>query len=141
MGSIEDEMCTESFGESSEKVGENLPKPRKRSKKKELVVKEDISEEIAYNTSVLVEETPDNQSFMEDDSFQIQNTSMLDYKKNVFDLVAKTDSGWSCRNCPYNSISKHHMFEHVEKHITGYSFDCESCGKTYRTKASHRHHV
>ena len=37
--SIDDEIYTESFRESSEKFDENLPKPRKTSKKKEKVVK------------------------------------------------------------------------------------------------------
>ena len=55
-------------------------------------------------------------------------------------MMEKRADRYSCKNCGY--ISKHisHMKEHVEKHIDGLEYPCNSCNKIMRSSHSFREH-
>jgi len=78
------------------------------------------------------------------DVIQYQNTSnasMTEYDERISELITKTENMWGCSQCSYTSKSKGHIKEHVEKHIEGYSHDCNLCDKTFRMRRSLRQHV
>merc|ERR1712183_908906 len=75
------------------------------------------------------------------DVIQYQNTSnasMTEYDERISELITKTENMWGCSQCSYTSKSKGHIKEHVEKHIEGYSHDCNLCDKTFRMRRSLR---
>ena len=48
----------------------------------------------------------------------------------------KSNDGLACTECPYSSKMKSHAREHVEKHIEGFSLECENCNRTFILKRS-----
>ena len=48
--------------------------------------------------------------------------------------------GYSCNNCGYTTNMLGHMKEHVEKHIEGLEYPCNSCNKVMRSSHSFRNH-
>merc|ERR1712129_686983 len=125
---------------------------RKKQKMKEPVAEEDARDvielsdqtEFEQNISDIMVKYTGSESFDEKDVILSQNTfntSEIEYDENVSDLVTKSDSGWNCRDCPYNTTKRGHMTEHVEKHIIGFLFDCKHCDKTFPRKGSRRQHV
>ena len=79
----------------------------------------------------------------ENESFQLQNTSntsLTEYDLKVSDLVSKSEMDWNCTACSYSTKNKSHIREHAEKHITGFSFDCMNCDKTFSQKRNLRSH-
>merc|ERR1712129_528390 len=100
--------------------------------------------EIDDDISDDMQEYTGSESFEDGESFLSQNTSntnLTEYDEKVAELVEKADSGWSCKECPYKSVSGAHMREHAESHITGYSFDCNYCKKAFSKKRNLRHHT
>jgi len=69
------------------------------------------------------------------------NASMTEYDERISELITKTENVWGCSQCSYTAKNKGHVKEHVEKHIEGYSHECNSCDKTFRMKKSLRQHV
>merc|ERR1719342_1583430 len=55
-------------------------------------------------------------------------------------MEKRTDGHYACNNCGYNSRQKCHMQEHVEKHIEGLEYPCDSCKKIMRSSLSLRSH-
>ena len=55
-------------------------------------------------------------------------------------LITQTENGHKCNICNKISGYKHHMREHMEMHIDGLSFVCKLCGKSLRSRNSHRNH-
>ena len=55
-------------------------------------------------------------------------------------MIEKQVDGYCCTNCGH--ISKHpgHIREHVEKHIEGLEYPCNSCNKILRSSNSLRGH-
>ena len=51
-----------------------------------------------------------------------------------------TGGGYACNNCGYTAKQKCHMQEHVEKHIEGLQYPCNSCNKIMRSSLSLRNH-
>ena len=105
----------------------------------EAVTKKNLSESFEQNESyknqnmlnkVLVSEPP----------YSELNTSMSEYAERVAELVKKTEAGWTCLKCPYEKKNSGHVREHVESHITGFSFSCGYCDKTFSNKRTLRHH-
>merc|ERR1712129_61925 len=121
------------------------------STKTEALVKDalvvELSEEIIEmeeDISSIMKRYNGLETFGENESFQSHNTSttsLTEYDEKVLELLVKTDSGWSCKECAYKSVNVGHAREHVEKHITGYSHDCKYCDKTFSKKRNLRHHI
>ena len=61
-------------------------------------------------------------------------------KAKIQSLMEKGTGGYSCNNCGYISKIKSHMQEHVEKHIEGLEYPCDSCNKIMRSSLSLRNH-
>ena len=55
-------------------------------------------------------------------------------------LITQTENGHKCNICNKISGYKSHMREHMEIHIDGLSFECKLCGKSLRSRTSHRNH-
>ena len=55
-------------------------------------------------------------------------------------MIEKRTSGYSCTNCGHISKHRSHMKEHVEKHIGGLEYPCNSCNKVFRSSGSSRVH-
>ena len=63
--------------------------------------------------------------------------------ENAIDENMFKDGGvWYCKACSYQTERKSNMKDHVEgKHLSqNFGFLCQSCNKTYKTKASLRDH-
>jgi len=71
--------------------------------------------------------------------------SMEEYDKRVQDLIFLSETGsqreYSCKECSYSRARKDQVMEHVGKHIKGFEFLCNNCGKIYSTKHSYRRHT
>ena len=129
-------------------ISERLFKPKSgapfknKSKKRDCLVKDQSS--IKFEQP---EEVPKDSSVVENeemDSFLIQdlsNTSMTDYHEKVTELMAKNGSSWDCLKCEYTVKHRGHLKEHVQKHIEGYTFNCETCTRTFSSKNLLRHHT
>ena len=90
----------------------------------------------------------------ENEANLFKGTGMMTYQqKPRLDLIiepatmAKIDSmiekqvdGYCCTNCGYISKQLGHMREHVEKHIEGLEYPCNSCNKILRSSNSLRGH-
>ena len=78
----------------------------------------------------------------------LNNSTNMDAKAAVDDLVEKTDDGWRCKACGKTSKKTSDIRRHAEMHIEGLSFDCQLCDKTFRSrqiladhkKNNHRQH-
>ena len=78
----------------------------------------------------------------------LNNSTNMDAKAAVDDLVEKTDDGWRCKACGKTSKKTSDIRRHSEMHIEGLSFDCQLCDKTFRSrqiladhkKNNHRQH-
>ena len=55
-------------------------------------------------------------------------------------MIEKRADGYSCNSCGYISKHRSHMKEHVEKHIEGLEYLCNSCNKIFRSSYSFRVH-
>ena len=55
-------------------------------------------------------------------------------------MIEKQADGYSCANCGYMTKRLDHMREHVEKHMEGLEYPCNSCNKIMRSSHSFRDH-
>lgn len=77
-----------------------------------------------------------------DDKKTSVGSATEEYDKVVEEMICKSGSGtkaYSCKKCSYSG-SKNHLREHVGKHIEGFSFPCNFCGKTFGSKKNLRMH-
>ena len=58
----------------------------------------------------------------------------------VDSMIEKRSDGYSCTQCEYTTRRKHNIKEHVEKHIDGLEYPCNSCDKVLRSSNSLRVH-
>ena len=56
-------------------------------------------------------------------------------------MIEKRLDGNYCTNCGYTSKHPGHMREHVEKHIEGLEYPCNSCTKIMKSSGSLRDHI
>ena len=70
------------------------------------------------------------------------NSSNIDAKAAVDDIVMKVEDGWQCRTCGRKSSSKSSsdIRRHAETHIEGLSFECTICGKSFRSRVVLKNH-
>ena len=72
------------------------------------------------------------------DSEVFQNIQELDtYINKQFTL---TEQGYKCNICNKTSKKICNIKEHIEIHINGLSFNCDSCGQALRSRKSLRNH-
>ena len=69
-------------------------------------------------------------------SVQIEPDTMA----KIDSIIVKRADGYSCTNCEYTSKHMGHMREHVEKHIEGLEYPCNSCDRVLRSSLSLRNH-
>ena len=55
-------------------------------------------------------------------------------------MIEKQVEGYYCTNCDHASKHIGHLREHVEKHIEGLEYPCNSCNKILRSSHSFREH-
>ena len=70
----------------------------------------------------------------------VNNTTDIEAKRAVEDLVYKEGDLWYCKAC--NKSSKHsgQIRWHVETHIEGLSYPCPVCSDTFRSRQSLSNH-
>ena len=56
-------------------------------------------------------------------------------------MIEKQVEGYYCTNCGHTSKHIGHLREHVEKHIEGLEYPCNSCNKIMRSSHSFRDHI
>ena len=61
-------------------------------------------------------------------------TDMAEADDKREQLMEKRDGRHHCKACDYSSNRKDNTREHVERHIDGLSYPCNSCEKTFRYK-------
>lgn len=55
-------------------------------------------------------------------------------------MFEKENDGYFCKHCEYRSKVKQHMKDHVERHIEGLEYPCNSCDRILRSSNSLRDH-
>ena len=60
--------------------------------------------------------------------------------EKIESMIEKRVDGYYCINCGHTSKKRDHMKEHVEKHIEGLEYPCNSCNKIMRTSKALRAH-
>ena len=100
-----------------------------------------IQNTITNMLSNVKRESPNNEGNV--DTFQPNSKPYIDTSTmaKIESLMEKgTGGGYACNNCGYTSKQKCHMQEHVEKHIEGLEYPCNSCNKIMRSALSLRNH-
>ena len=60
--------------------------------------------------------------------------------EKIESMIEKRVDGNYCKDCGYTSNRTSNMKEHVEKHIEGLEYPCDSCNKIMRSSLSFRQH-
>ena len=68
------------------------------------------------------------------------DASNMDVKQLYQELIFKEDGYFRCSVCEKSMGHKASMERHVEIHMTGLSYDCKHCGKTFRSRISVKEH-
>ena len=63
-----------------------------------------------------------------------------DTMAKIESIIEKREGRYNCTNCGYTSRQIGHMREHVEKHIEGLQYPCNSCNKIMSSSHSFRDH-
>ena len=58
----------------------------------------------------------------------------------VDSMIEKQSDGYSCTHCGHTTRKKDHIREHVERHIEGLEYPCNSCGRVLRSSHSLTNH-
>ena len=61
-------------------------------------------------------------------------------KAKIESMIEKREGGYNCTSCGYTTRITTHMREHVEKHIEGLEYPCDSCNKIMRSSNTFRTH-
>ena len=62
-------------------------------------------------------------------------TNIAEVDAKIMEYVVKNQDGsYSCAICGKNSGRKDHAKNHVETHMEGLAFPCQSCGETFRSR-------
>ena len=69
-------------------------------------------------------------------------TNMAKVDAKIMEYVVKNQDGsYSCGMCGKNAGKLSHIKSHVETHMEGLSFPCQSCDKTFRSRNSLSIHI
>ena len=63
-----------------------------------------------------------------------------DVEEKFQELIEVDDKIFRCTVCEKTMTHRGDMRRHLETHLTGLSYDCNLCGKTYRLKNSLANH-
>ena len=61
--------------------------------------------------------------------------------QRVFEQMEKSNGQFSCLICGKSTGHKSDMKKHVETHLEGLSFDCQHCGKVFRSRNALSMHI
>ena len=105
---------------------ENNQKPKVLTSQSMDSLKKDIKDE--YEVPV------DRNNERPSKSIPTQNKASMDEVDSKFqEHVFYANGVYRCSICYLEMQRKHDMRRHLETHLTGLSFDCSACGKTYRS--------
>ena len=99
----------------------------------EIGIEQDNSEDFAIS-----ENSVESESFASKIMSELSMTA--DYAEKVSSLYVRSGSEWMCKDCQYMCKRKDQMKEHVEIHIKGFKFECNTCQKIYNSKCTLRKH-
>ena len=69
------------------------------------------------------------------------NSSIENIDKKVSEFIVKREEGgYSCGYCGKTARDSYNMRNHVETHMEGLSFPCQSCDKTFRSRHALANH-
>ena len=68
------------------------------------------------------------------------NTSNIDAKAAVDQLVEKIEDGWRCKACGKTTKTRD-IRRHAEIHIEGLSFECNQCNQSFRSRNNLKTHI
>ena len=68
------------------------------------------------------------------------NSSNIDAKAAVDELVERIEEGWRCKSCGKTAKTASDIRRHAEIHIDGLSFDCPVCQESFRSRNSLNRH-
>ena len=73
---------------------------------------------------------------------QKQTTSLVDPQTmaTIEAMIEKHVDGFVCTECDYKSNRISNVKEHVEKHIEGLEYNCNSCSKVFKISQNLRDH-
>ena len=74
------------------------------------------------------------------DPAKMIDASNTDVNQMYQELIVKEGGNYRCTVCEKSMGHKANMERHVETHMTGLSYDCKTCGKTFRSKHSLFYH-
>ena len=75
-----------------------------------------------------------------DITFVDNEEKLKEYKARRAQIVHKKGDVWTCSVCLHTRSIRTHLLDHAEKHIKGFSFECDTCDKSYSSKNSLRCH-
>merc|ERR1712126_375396 len=85
-------------------------------------------------------------TFTESTSIQLNYTPMdsndlQEIDQKLYEHMEKNSDGkYSCKMCAKNGLDKTNMKLHVESHVEGLSFLCNTCGKDFRSRKALKNH-
>ena len=90
--------------------------------------------EIMNDSNITFEEVEHEKSVEE-------NNDNVDVRKKRRELILKNNDGsQQCKVCSKVSTNKSNMSKHVELHLTGISYDCKDCGKSFKNRSALYYH-
>ena len=86
--------------------------------------------------------TEDDISFSPNNQIQkVDTTDSTEIDEKILENMEGTSDGaFSCKVCSKKMTQKTNMKLHIETHMEGLSFPCNTCGKEFRLRNSLKHH-
>ena len=72
------------------------------------------------------------------DTINVQSNDEVNSKFE--EMVVKEDGMFRCNHCNRTMSHRGSMKRHVETHLSGLAYDCQNCGKTFRSSRALNHH-
>ena len=73
----------------------------------------------------------------------VNSDEISEVDKQIFERMERSSDGtFTCKICGKSSVKKRaHMRNHIETHLEGLSFDCQHCGKVFRSRNALGKHI